>query len=105
MLDKEETFLNLSSIRYFFFSNRSQVQGSTFRVKDKEEVKDPKSSLKMLILPNNCQFGSKFWIGPDEADAFLVNTHPKCSSGTNAEYRILNSECRRKGFCQFYLKR
>jgi len=34
--------------------NRSQVQGSTFRVKDKEGIKDPKSSLKMLILPNNC---------------------------------------------------
>ena len=54
--------------------NRSKVQGSTFRVKDKEGIKDPKSSLKMLIFPNNCQFGSKFWISPDEADAFLVNT-------------------------------
>jgi len=31
-------------------------------VKDKEGIKDPKSPLKMLILPNNCQFGSKFWI-------------------------------------------
>jgi hypothetical protein len=59
--------------------NRSQVQGSTFRVKDKESIKDPKSSLKMLISLNNCQFGSKFWIRPDEADAFLVNTHPKRS--------------------------
>jgi hypothetical protein len=29
--------------------NRSQVQGSTFRVKDKEGIKDPKFSLKMLI--------------------------------------------------------
>jgi len=26
--------------------NRSQVQGSTFRVKDKEGIKDPKSRLK-----------------------------------------------------------
>jgi hypothetical protein len=30
-------------------SNRSQVQGSTFRVKDKKGIKDPKFSLKMLI--------------------------------------------------------
>jgi hypothetical protein len=60
----------------------SEVQGSRFRVKDKEGIKDPKFSLKMLILPNNCQFGSKFWIRPDKADAFLVNTHPKCSPGT-----------------------
>jgi hypothetical protein len=43
------------------------------------------SSLKMLILPNNCQFGSKFWIRPDEVDAFLVDTHPKCSPGTRME--------------------
>jgi hypothetical protein len=42
-------------------------------VKDKERIKDPKFSLKMLIFPNNCQFGSIFWISLDEADAFLVN--------------------------------
>jgi hypothetical protein len=29
---------------------RSQVQGSTFRVKDMEGIEDPKSSLKMLIF-------------------------------------------------------
>jgi hypothetical protein len=34
-------------------SNRSQVQGSTFKVKDKEGIEDPKSSLKMLISPRN----------------------------------------------------
>jgi len=56
--------------------NRSQVQpagteplrggpGSTFRVKDKEGIEDQKSSLKMLIFPSNCQFGSKFWIRLD----------------------------------------
>jgi hypothetical protein len=50
-----------------------------FRVKDKNGIEGPKSSLKMLIFPNNCQFGSKFWIRLDEADAFLVNTHPKYS--------------------------
>jgi hypothetical protein len=62
-----------------------RVQGSTFRVKDKEGIKDPKSSLKMLIFPNNCQFASKFWIKPDEADAFLVNTHPKNSPWTRMQ--------------------
>jgi hypothetical protein len=75
------------------FCNRSQVQacppdgrrGSTFKVKDNEGIEDPKSSLKMLIFPSNCQFGSKFWIKPDEADAFLVNMHPKCSLGTSME--------------------
>jgi hypothetical protein len=39
----------------------------------------------MLILPNNCQFGCKFWIRPDEAAAFLVNAHPSCSPGTIVE--------------------
>ncbi len=77
--------LNFGHCDLLFFSNRSQVQGSTFRVKDKEGIKDLKSSLKMLIFPNNCQFGFKFWIKPDEADAFLVNTHPKCSPETRME--------------------
>jgi hypothetical protein len=45
--------------------NRSQVLSSKFRVKEKKaEV-----VVKMLILLNNYQFGSKFWIRPDEADA------------------------------------
>ncbi len=80
-----------SSIEVLHFSDsitkteRFQVQGSKFRVKDKEGIKDPKFSLKMLIFPNNCQFGSKFWISPDEANAFFVNTHPKCSPGTRME--------------------
>jgi len=67
------------------FRNRSQVQGSTFRVKDKEGIEDPKSSIKMFIFPSNCQFGSKSWIRPDETDAFFVNTHPKCSPWTRME--------------------
>jgi len=46
------------------------VQGSTFNVKDKEGIEDPKSLLEMLIFPSNCQFNFKFWIWPDEADAF-----------------------------------
>jgi len=44
----------------FYSCNRSQVQGSTFRVKNKESIENPKPSLKMLIFPNNCQFGYKF---------------------------------------------
>jgi hypothetical protein len=66
------------------FRNRSQVQGSTFRVKDKQGINDPKPSLKMLIFPN-CQFGSKFWMRSDEVDACLVNTHPKFSPETRME--------------------
>jgi len=65
--------------------NRSQVQGSTFRVKEKEGVEDLKASLKRLIFPGNCQFGSKFWTTLEEADAFLLNIHPKCSPGTTIE--------------------
>jgi hypothetical protein len=50
-----------------------------FRVKDKKGIKDPKSSLKILISPNNSQFASKLWIRSDEVDVFLENTHQKCS--------------------------
>ena len=62
-------------------SKGSQVQSSTFRVKGKEGIRDSKSSLKMLIFPNNCQFGSKFWLRPDKVDALFVDTHPKCIPG------------------------
>jgi hypothetical protein len=77
----------LTSPMVFPFSpcNRSQVQGSTFRVKDKEGIEDPKASLKWLIFPRFCQFGSKFGITPDEVDAFVVNMHPKGSPGTSIE--------------------
>jgi hypothetical protein len=86
--------LILSSFRNIIYSdtfsasiigNRSQVQGSTFRVKDKNGIEDPKLSIRMFIFQNNCQFGFKFWIRPDEADTFLVNTHPKRSPGTRME--------------------
>jgi hypothetical protein len=63
----------------------SKVQGSTFMVKDKEGIEDSKCSLIMLISPNNYQFVSKFWIRPNEADAFLVNTHLKGSPETRME--------------------
>jgi len=76
---------SLLTVSCIFLCNRSQVQGSTFRVKDKEGIEDPKSSLKMLIFPSNCQFSSKFWIGTYEADAFLINTEPKCIPWTRIE--------------------
>jgi hypothetical protein len=63
----------------------SGVQGSKFRVNGKEGIEDPKSSLNMAIFQSNCKFGSKFWIGPVEDDAFLINTHSKCSPGTKME--------------------
>jgi len=51
------------------YGNRSQVQGfplkAGFRVKDKKGIEGPKSSSKVLIFPNNCQFGFKFWIRPE----------------------------------------
>ena len=48
-------------------------------------MKDLMSSLKMLIYQNNYQYGSKFWIRPVEADALVVNTHPKCRPETGME--------------------
>jgi len=65
--------------------HRFMVHGSAFRVKDKGSIKDLKSSSKILIFANNCRFGSGFCFRPDEADAFLVNTHPKCSPGIRME--------------------
>jgi hypothetical protein len=74
----------------YVIRKRSQVQGSTFRVKDKEGIEDPKASLKRLIFPSNYQFGSKFWVTLDEADAFVVNMHPKCSRGRELNFEPLN---------------
>jgi hypothetical protein len=44
------------------------LEGSTFRVKDKEGIEDLKASLKRLIFPSN-----------------FANMHPKCSPGTRIE--------------------
>ena len=49
--------------------HRFRVQRSGLRTK---KAKNLQSWLKILIFPNNCQHGSKFWIRPDEADAFIV---------------------------------
>jgi hypothetical protein len=59
--------------------HRFRVQRSGLRTK--KVIKDPKFSLKMLIFLNNCQFGSKFWIRPDEADAFLEIPIPNAVQG------------------------
>ncbi len=51
-----------------YFHSRSQVQGSTFRVRDKDTIEDPKLSKKMLAgLPHNWQCAASFQIGNDEA--------------------------------------
>ncbi len=70
---------------HILFRNRSQVQGSRFRVKGKEGIEDPKSSLNVVIFQSNCKFGSKFWIEPVKDDAFFINTRSKCSTGTKME--------------------
>jgi len=54
-------------------------------VKDKEGIKGQKLQSNMHIFLNNCQFISKFWIRPDKAHAFLVNTHLKFSLVTKME--------------------
>ena len=81
IIENEKEKLNI----FIKICNRSQVHGSAFRVKEKGSIKDLKSSSKMLIFANNCQSGSRFCFRSDEADAFLVNTHPKCSPGTRME--------------------
>jgi hypothetical protein len=54
--------------------------------KARKEIKDPKSLLKNLMSPNNCRFGSKFWIRLDETDAFFVNIQHRCNPGSRMEY-------------------
>jgi hypothetical protein len=63
-----------------------------FRVKHKEGIKimtitylTNHSTSKLFNEVCNCQFGTEFWIRPDEANAFLVYTHPKCSPETRIE--------------------
>ena len=72
------------------FRNRSRVQGSTFRVKDKEGIKDPKSWLKMLIFPNNCQFGSKSWIGLTKLTLYSYVRIPNAVQGRECNLEPLN---------------
>jgi hypothetical protein len=50
--------------------NRSQVQGSTFRVRNKNKIENPKPLQKMLVLPHKCQYAANFQIGNDEAGCF-----------------------------------
>ena len=69
----------------YIFSNRSQVQDSTFRVKGKEGIAVPDSSLNMVIFQCNFQFSSKFWNRSVENDAFLINRPSIFSPGTKME--------------------
>jgi len=62
---------------------RFRVQRSGLRAR--KDIEDPKSSIKILISPSNCQFVPKFWIRLDETGAFLVNTQHKCSLRTRME--------------------
>ena len=59
-----------------------RVKAISWKVKAEREITIHRFRFKMLISQNTCQFGFKFWIRPDEAGAFLVNTHPRCSPGT-----------------------
>jgi hypothetical protein len=56
---------------YLYFGNRSQVQGSGLRVKDKEGIKDPKSSLKMLIPQIIANLAPNFGLGLTKLTLFL----------------------------------
>ena len=69
-------------LKYREYKNCVSVR---FRVKGKEGVEDPKSSLNMVIFQSNYKFGSKFWISPVEDDVFLINARSKCSQGTKME--------------------
>jgi len=75
-------------MRLFWKTERKKRSWRVMKIECRPGGKDieaPKSSPKMLIFPNKCLFGSKFWIRLDETDAFLVNMHSKCSPGTRME--------------------
>ena len=69
-----ETFLKLIKDHYFIKKKRkrSQVQGSTFRVKDKGKIKDPMVSQQILVLPLNCEGSARFQIGDDKANVSFI---------------------------------
>jgi len=83
-------FVNRVKQRTTNNGNRSQVQGSTFRVKDKEGIKDPKSSLKMLMSSNNCQFGSKFCFSLTKLTIFSLIRIPNAVQGRGCNLEPLN---------------
>jgi len=43
--------------------DRSQVQGSTFRVKDKKNIENPESSLKILVSQVIANLAPNFGLG------------------------------------------
>jgi hypothetical protein len=66
-------------------SNRSRVQGSPFRVKDKDKIEDPKSTQKLLVLQHNRQCAANFQMGMTKPGASHINTLPKWSPGTRMQ--------------------
>jgi hypothetical protein len=52
------------------FRNRSEVQGSTFRVKDKENIEDPKPSSKCLFSQVIANLGTNFGLGMTKMTLF-----------------------------------
>ena len=57
--------------------HRFRVQGSAFRVRDKNKIEDPKSSQKLLVLPHNCQCSVNFQMGMRKPSASHINTPQK----------------------------
>ncbi len=60
---------------------RSQVRDSTFRVRDKDKIENPKVSEKNAGFPHNCQCAANFQIGNDETGRFSHKYASKMESG------------------------
>jgi len=56
---------------------RSQVLGSTFRVRNKDKIEEPKCSQKMLVLPHNCQMPCSRFVGICKRSVFRYKTFTK----------------------------
>ncbi len=64
-------------------ANRSKVQGSTFKVKDKGGIEDPKSSFKMLIFPVIANLAPSFGLGLMKLMLFSQTRIPNAARGRN----------------------
>jgi hypothetical protein len=80
---KEKRYLEVLRVSEKVTVHRFRVQRSGLRTKKALKIRSP--HYKCSSFPGNCQFSFKFWIRPDETDAFIVNTHPKCSPGIRME--------------------
>ena len=83
-------FIQLGSEKHGRHHNGSQVQGSTFRVKDKCKIRNTQFSRQMLILPNNFQKNAKFQIWDDATNTSLANTLLKWNPGARWNFETLN---------------